>query len=158
MLTVRGGLIFKAHRLLYHSTQVFRVIKKRRECSRSRGESFDAAVGGERRPLRGTNSAHCGFKRATSLIGKRHPIRPYTRPMPWALWWSWGGGAFYYERGTPVFSNPAFDRTPSSTNSKPSTLNPEFQTLILNPKFITLQSNCLPSALRLSGWKGRAQA
>ena len=30
MKRFRGGLVFKAHRLLYHSTQGLRVIKKRR--------------------------------------------------------------------------------------------------------------------------------
>ena len=30
------------------------------------------------------------------------PIGPYSRPMPRALWWSSGGGAVSYERGTPV--------------------------------------------------------
>ena len=30
------------------------------------------------------------------------PLGPYSRNMPRALWWSYGGGAVSYERGTPV--------------------------------------------------------
>jgi len=30
----------------------------------------------------------------TSLIRKRLLLGPYSRPVPRALWWSWGGGAF----------------------------------------------------------------
>ena len=41
----------------------------------------------------------------TSLQGKLplNPLGPYSRPMPRALWWSWGVG-LSYERGTPVLS------------------------------------------------------
>ena len=34
----------------------------------------------------------------TPLIRNRDPLGPYSRTMPTAL----GGGAFFYERGTPV--------------------------------------------------------
>ena len=40
--------------------------------------------------------------RGTSLIRKRTPLGPYRRPVPRVLGESWGGGAFSYERGTPV--------------------------------------------------------
>ena len=33
---------------------------------------------------------------------KKRPLGPYSRTMPRALWWSQGGGALSYERGTPV--------------------------------------------------------
>jgi hypothetical protein len=41
----------------------------------------------------------------------RLPLGPYRRALPRTLWWSYGGGAFSYERGTPVtcrqvYSNP----------------------------------------------------
>ena len=32
--------------------------------------------------------------RGTSLIRKRLPLGPYSRPIPRALWWSMGGGLF----------------------------------------------------------------
>ena len=34
------------------------------------------------------------------------PLGPYSRPMPRALWWSWGV-AISYERGTPVPLSPS---------------------------------------------------
>ena len=53
--------------------------------------------------------------RSTSLIRKRLPLQgylahkkthlplgPYGRTVPRALWWSQGGSAFSYERGTPA--------------------------------------------------------
>jgi len=32
--------------------------------------------------------------RGTSLIRNSAPLGPYSRNMPRALWWSWGGGLF----------------------------------------------------------------
>ena len=32
--------------------------------------------------------------RGTSLIENITPLGPYSRAMPRALWWSWGGGLF----------------------------------------------------------------
>jgi hypothetical protein len=45
-----------------------------------------------------------GFRdyKGTSLIRKRLPVGPYSSPLPRALWWSYGGGAFSFQRGTPV--------------------------------------------------------
>ena len=40
--------------------------------------------------------------RATFLMRNRTPQGPYSRPTPRALRLSYGGGAFSYERGTPV--------------------------------------------------------
>jgi len=40
--------------------------------------------------------------RGTWLIRNRHPVGPYSRTMPGLLWWSWGGGAVSYDRGTPA--------------------------------------------------------
>ena len=40
--------------------------------------------------------------RDTSLIRNTFLVGPYSRTMPKALWWSWGGWAVPYERGTPV--------------------------------------------------------
>ena len=42
--------------------------------------------------------------RGTSLIRKRLPLGPYSSHMPRGLGWSYGWGAFSYERGTPVLS------------------------------------------------------
>ena len=41
--------------------------------------------------------------RGTSLIRKHVPVGPYSRTMPRALWWSQGGGALSYVRGTSVW-------------------------------------------------------
>jgi len=38
----------------------------------------------------------------TSLMRNRTPLGPYSGTMPRTLWWSLGGGALFYERGTPV--------------------------------------------------------
>ena len=40
--------------------------------------------------------------RVTSRIRNRHPVRPYSRTMPRLLCGPGRGGAFSYERGTPV--------------------------------------------------------
>jgi len=42
----RGGLVFKAHRLVYHSTLGLRVIKKKKRRSRVPSSSFRVAVFG----------------------------------------------------------------------------------------------------------------
>jgi len=36
-----------------------------------------------------------------SLIRNSGRLGPYRRTIPRVLWWSWGGGAVSYERGTP---------------------------------------------------------
>ena len=41
-----------------------------------------------------TRCPHHVTRRGTSPIRKRLPPGPYSRPMPRALWWSWGGGRF----------------------------------------------------------------
>jgi len=70
MKRFRGGLVVKAHRLLYHSTLGLRVMKKKK------------SLGGQRFRLWGS-----GFKtyRGTSLIRKLLPLGPYSRPMPRAV-------------------------------------------------------------------------
>ena len=73
--------VFKAHRLLYHSTLGLTVIKREKSSPRASHPLY----------------------RGTSLIRNRAPLGPYSSRMPRALWWSWGGGRFY-ERGTPVGS------------------------------------------------------
>ena len=40
----------------------------------------------------------------TSLIRNTPLLGPYRRTIHRVLWWSWGGGAVSYERGTPVGS------------------------------------------------------
>ena len=47
-----------------------------------------------------TAGAEC---RGTSLIRKRHPLGPYSRPTPRALRWSYGGGVFLRE--VPLYSS-----------------------------------------------------
>jgi len=71
----RGGLIFKAHRLLYHSTPGLRVIKKKkRTWSQTRNESLSAATFG-------TTSLHRGLGyRGTSLIRNSPPPRTTVGP------------------------------------------------------------------------------
>ena len=43
-----------------------------------------------------------GRYRVTSLIRNTPLLGLYSRTIPRVLWWSWGGGAVSYERGTPV--------------------------------------------------------
>ena len=100
----RGGLVFKAHRLLYHSTLGLRVIKKKKKARglplgfRGYGFGLDvlAAFSGTRSPRSGAS-----LYRGTSLIRNCPPLGPYSRTMPKALWCPGGGGGSY-ERGTPV--------------------------------------------------------
>ena len=73
MKRFRGGLVFKAHRLLYHSTLGVRMIKKKR--------------GTEGHPPK-PHQPYSG----TSLIRKHPPLGPYGRPMPRVLGWSYRGG------------------------------------------------------------------
>jgi len=83
----RGGLVFKAHRLLYHPTLGLRV-----------------SVPTKRRGLVCATCAclrNGGGYRGTSLTRKRTPLRPYRRPIPRVLGGPRGMGAFY-GRGTPV--------------------------------------------------------
>jgi len=61
----RGGLVFKAHRLLYHSTLGLRVIKKKK---------MRRAVGAQ-------------LYRGTLLTRNSTPLGPYSRTMHRALWW-----------------------------------------------------------------------
>ena len=50
----------------------------------------------------GSTREHRTPCRDTSLIRNRFTLAPYSRFMSKALWWSWGGWAVSYERGTPV--------------------------------------------------------
>ena len=40
------------------------------------------------------SSGVCGLYRGTSLIKKQPSQGHYSSPVPWALWWSLGGGCF----------------------------------------------------------------
>ena len=74
-----------------------------------RGWLTSASITGRSYPLyytlngviQSSESYCCHGYRATSLTRKRLPLGPYSRPMPRALRWSFGG-AVSYERGTPV--------------------------------------------------------
>jgi len=65
----RGGLVFKAHRLVYHSTLGLRVIKKKKK---SREREFPAFKGF---PVMVTTSAEFKVYRGASLIRNTHPPR-----------------------------------------------------------------------------------
>ena len=39
--------------------------------------------------------------RGTSRIRNRHPVGPYSRTAPKALWWSWGDGLFLMSKENP---------------------------------------------------------
>ena len=57
--------------------------------------------------------------RGTLLKRNHPPLRPYTRPVPRAPWWTQGGGAVAYERGTPVTLIPeAQHRTREKTKQR----------------------------------------
>jgi len=84
----RGGLVFKAHRLVYHSTLGWRVIKKKRGCgvrTRVRRPPNRACT----RVGPTLTHRHAGVTpdhkwelayRGTSLIRKRHPSRNIIGP------------------------------------------------------------------------------
>ena len=55
-------------------------------------------------PHRSTPRLHPQPYRGTLQIKNSAPPGPYSRTMPRALWWSYGGGAVSYERGTPVLA------------------------------------------------------
>ena len=73
----RRGLVFKAHRLLYHSTLGWRVIKKKKTRATRPSDV-----------RRGLLARMGGVYRGTSLIRNSPPLGPCSRPMPRALWWS----------------------------------------------------------------------
>ena len=50
--------------------------------------------------------------RGTSLIRNSVPLGPYSRTVPRALRWSWGGVAVSYERKKPVFQADSVDLEP----------------------------------------------
>ena len=66
------------------------VIQGERERKRARGETVRNT---QTRPPRSAV-----LYRGTSLIRSSVPLGPYSRPMPRALWCSYGGGAGSYER------------------------------------------------------------
>jgi len=81
----RGGLVFKAHRLLYHSTLGLRVTKKKKFrafTNSSRRFTLNSGI------VRSVCSNLC---MGTSLIRNCFLLGPYSRPMHRALWWSQGG-------------------------------------------------------------------
>ena len=49
----------------------------------------------------GSNRSYRSY-RGTLFIRNTPLLGTYSRTMPRALWWSLGGGAISYERGTPV--------------------------------------------------------
>jgi len=75
----RGGLVFEAHRLLYHSTLGLRVITKKDSPAAKRGGPHGGLPPTRHHPTR-------GLYKGTSLTRKHPPLGPYSRPMPRALW------------------------------------------------------------------------
>jgi len=78
----RGGLVFKADRLLYHSTLGLRVIKKKKKRSTSM-----AGGPSSHQQSHGRSFPRKIRYRVTSLIRKRADLGPYSRAMSRALWW-----------------------------------------------------------------------
>ena len=70
----RGGFVFEAHRLLYHSTLSLRVIKKRR---RRVPDSLGAPG-----PIHPFRIASCDMYRGTSITRNWPSLGPYSRLMP----------------------------------------------------------------------------
>ena len=77
MKRFRGGLVFKAHRLVYHSTLGLRVIKKKNILP-----TFSPAL------AEMVLSMGRGMYMGTSLIRNRAALGPYSRTILRALWWS----------------------------------------------------------------------
>ena len=100
----RGGLVLKAHIVLYPSTLGLKVIKKKRNCGQFRGllfsdtshKSLYAQCTPAKNPTPSTTivrtsgysqDAMPGPKyRGTSLIRNSTLLRPYSRTMQRALW------------------------------------------------------------------------
>ena len=101
LLVCRGGLVFKAHRLVYHSTLGLRVIKKKKkrspfscEYSTDRPSSY----------LRGATpcvevQGYLAHKKSPTPLGP--PKDPAHMPTVGSY-----GVAFSYQRGTPVGRGP----------------------------------------------------
>ena len=53
----------------------------------------------------GVVGGRTGVPRSSSTAS---PLGPSCETMPGVLWWSWGGGACFYERGTPVQREEGF--------------------------------------------------
>ena len=111
---LRGGLVYKAHTLWYHSTLGLRVIKNKRAHAFSTTKTklsptcdlaCTAGAPGEASEIateQGEGCAgfpryihHCHIEyRGTSLIRNSESLGPNSRTMPRALWCPWGGGLF----------------------------------------------------------------
>ena len=89
MKRFRGRLVFKAHRLVYHSNLGWRVIKKR--------GGIDLIKFWHHAEINNNTERSSHRKviyRGTSPIGNIAPLGPYSRPMPRVIWRSWGGLPF----------------------------------------------------------------
>jgi len=62
------------------------------------------------------------YYRGTFLIRKRHPIGPYSRPVPRALWWSWGGGPFLMSEVPLYYTSSPSDKLPRVAGGNPYTI------------------------------------
>ena len=102
MLRFRGGLVFKAHRLLYHSTLGLRVIKKKDE-GHGRGGTYHFSSAGPSSSSRARHNLSGPHDLSDSFLSNRPPLHHLPFPRPW-----WGrppspGGceAATPGRGTP---------------------------------------------------------
>jgi len=126
MQLFRGGLVFKAHRLLYHSTLGVRVIKKENNrchhnsfsfehstvrsdprelcsvCQRWGGAVFDVLVGRSISPSLLSFSSPLLGKLGCLAYKKTHPLGPCRRPVPRVVGGSYGGVGGSHGRGTHV--------------------------------------------------------
>ena len=76
-----GGLVFKAHRLVYHSTLGWRVItKQKKKGGMGAGNASGMGVNAF------SETPALGRYRGTPLIRNSAPLGPYSRTMPRALW------------------------------------------------------------------------
>ena len=103
----RGGLVFKAHRLLYRSTPGSIVIqkKKRHVTLRIVGQPERGRARALTRVGRACGQFYICDCRGTSLIRNSTPLGPYSRTMPMALGGPYGGGSISDERGNPIVAD-----------------------------------------------------
>ena len=80
-----------------------------------------------------------GPYRGTSPTGNRHPLGPYSRPVPRTLLCSWEGGAFFYGRATPV--HRFLTRDPVSIKHRTPA--------VYFTAYLTLRTTLLPASLDL---------
>ena len=73
-----------------------------------------------------------------SLIRKRHPVGPYSRPMPRALWQSYGGGQFHMSE-VHICASSHSAPLPMTSKVSPQTPSPRSTILYEMCRFLAMK-------------------